>query len=876
MGDTNSYGVLQVVSGEGAFNTDGLQTFVRDSGVEGSGVGYTIVAITGPQSSGKSTLLNHLFGTRFEEMDALSGRHQTTRGIWLARATKVAAPTTLVMDLEGSDGRERGEDDTSFERQSALFALAVADIVLVNMWAKDIGRETGAGKPLLKTIFQVNLKLFQPAPNRRRTVLLFVFRDRTKTPLEKLVETWEADLGRMWDAIAKPPQYEQYSLTDFFELQYAALSNFEDRKEEFLAETVLLRRKFTDEADEEEGFLRPSDEKLPGHALALSMGKVWEVVREHKDLNLPAHRVMVANIRCSEIMADQLDAFKHDAAWTTLAEEAGQDLATSFGQRAADLMDSCLEGYDEEARYFEKGVSEAKREELVEALEALVRPAFESQLALLRELALTVFKQQLVMGGSPRSPGRGAATFVERAQRYTAEALEQFDSQLGEVVVPDTDWETGPAREHLERDIAGHIHAARLEHVGESLRAAQQAASKEVTAAAMSLLEAPPADLWPRLGKVVAKAASKASAQLDAALEGYGLAEDELESTHAQLAAAARRQLLVHAREAANTALSRIKDRFSEVFQRDEQGMPRTWQPSVDIATVTAAARRAAAQLLAQLCFVHSSGCGAAAAAAAAAGEAAVLQLAEDVGGAGGAAAGGSGRLARSSSGGDAGSFDLQSAAQWPAGISEEDVLLSPAQVRSIWRQFMSDSTFAVQQALATQEANRAAQNRLPPLWAIVAMVVLGFNEFMAVLYNPLWLIFLLLLFLFGKTVYQEMDVEREMQRGLLPGAIALSSKFVPALKKVTAQTIESTRRFLQEAPEAAGVAGGSAGRHAARTGSEGGGEGAAVRHGDSSGAGLRARGRREVELSEGIGFGAGTSRFGAEAAVAAGSRKDD
>ena len=50
-------------------------------------------------------------------------------------------------------------------------------------------------------------------------------------------------------------------------------------------------------------------------------------------------------------------------------------------------------------------------------LQALVRPAFESQLALLRELALTVFKQQLAMGGSPRSPGRGAATFVERAQR---------------------------------------------------------------------------------------------------------------------------------------------------------------------------------------------------------------------------------------------------------------------------------------------------------------------------------------------------------------------------------------------------------------------------------------------------------------------------
>lgn len=53
--------------------------------------------------------------------------------------------------------RERGEDDTSFERQSSLFALAVADVLLVNMWAKDVGREAGSGKPLLKTIFQVRL-----------------------------------------------------------------------------------------------------------------------------------------------------------------------------------------------------------------------------------------------------------------------------------------------------------------------------------------------------------------------------------------------------------------------------------------------------------------------------------------------------------------------------------------------------------------------------------------------------------------------------------------------------------------------------------------------------------------------------------------------
>ena len=58
-------------------------------------------------------------------------------------------------------------------------------------------------------------------------------------------------------------------------------------------------------------------------------------------------------------------------------------------------------------------------------------------------------------------------------------------------------------------------------------------------------------------------------------------------------------------------------------------------------------------------------------------------------------------------------------------------------------------------QAQATQDANRAASNRMPPIWAIAAMVVLGFNEFLALLYNPFYIVLGIALFLFGRTVYQ-------------------------------------------------------------------------------------------------------------------------
>ena len=45
---------------------------------------YNTIAIIGPQSSGKSTLLNKLFDTNFEVMNSSVRRGQTTKGVWMA------------------------------------------------------------------------------------------------------------------------------------------------------------------------------------------------------------------------------------------------------------------------------------------------------------------------------------------------------------------------------------------------------------------------------------------------------------------------------------------------------------------------------------------------------------------------------------------------------------------------------------------------------------------------------------------------------------------------------------------------------------------------------------------------------------------------
>ncbi|CAM0878743.1 unnamed protein product [Alopecurus aequalis] len=70
---------------------------------------YAVISIVGAQSSGKSYLLNRLFGTRFPVMDSKCRRCQTTRGIMMSRCI---GPSLILLDVQGFDGREKGQERT--------------------------------------------------------------------------------------------------------------------------------------------------------------------------------------------------------------------------------------------------------------------------------------------------------------------------------------------------------------------------------------------------------------------------------------------------------------------------------------------------------------------------------------------------------------------------------------------------------------------------------------------------------------------------------------------------------------------------------------------------------------------------------------------
>ncbi|KAL5544738.1 hypothetical protein UlMin_008522 [Ulmus minor] len=384
----------QLIDGDGGFNVTGIDSFIKE----------VKLADCGLLLCWKSTLLNHLFDTNFREMDAFKGRSQTTKGIWLARCAGIE-PCTLVMDLEGTYGRERGE--------SALFALAVSDVVLINMWCHDIGREQAANKPLLKFIFQVMMRLFSP----RKTTLMFVIHDKTRTPLENLEPVLREDIQKIWDSVPKPQAHIETPLSEFFNVEVVALSSYEEKEEQFKEQVANLRQRFF-HSIAPGGLTEDRRGVVPASGFSFSAQQIWKVIKENKDLDLPAHKVMVATVRCEEIASEKFFSFSGNEDWRELEEAVQSGPISGFGKKLSSVLGTCLSEYDTEATYFDEGVRSAKRKQLEEKLLQLVQPAFQDLLGHLRSGTLDKFKEAF---DKAMDSGEGfAAVARECTQSYMA------------------------------------------------------------------------------------------------------------------------------------------------------------------------------------------------------------------------------------------------------------------------------------------------------------------------------------------------------------------------------------------------------------------------------------------------------------------------
>ncbi|KAH7837002.1 hypothetical protein Vadar_008364 [Vaccinium darrowii] len=761
----------QLIDANGEFNVAGLDKFMKTVKLAELGLSYAVVAIMGPQSSGKSTLLNHLFGTNFREMDAFRGRNQTTKGVWVAKAVGIE-PCTIVMDLEGTDGRERGEDDTTFEKQSALFALAVADIVIINMWCHDIGREQAANKPLLKTVFQVMMRLFSP----RKTTLLFVIRDKTKTPLEYLEPILREDIQKIWDTVSKPQAHKNTPLSEFFNVEVTALSSYEEKEEQFKEQVAQLRQRFF-HSIAPGGLAGDRRAVIPSSGFSFSAQQIWKVIKENRDLDLPAHKVMVATVRCEEIASAKLSRLTSDERWLALEEAVQSSPVPGFGKKLSEILDTYLSEYDTEAFYFDEVVRKAKRQELESKALQLVHPAYLTMLGHLRSKALESFKTHL-----EQSLHRGKG-FAGSVRNCSQASMLEFDRSSADASIQQANWDASRLREKLRRDIDAHASSVRSAKLSKTIANLEKHLDQALAAPVESLLEAGGKDTWASVRRLLKRETEAAISRFSSAVASFELDQSTFDKMVQNLRDYARSIVEKKSREEAGKVLILMKDRFSTVFNHDIDSLPRVWTGKEDIRTITKDARSESLKLLSVMAAIRLDE---------------KPDKIENV-------------LLSSLMDGTVGvpnsqdrkirdSADPLASSSWEE-IPPDKTLITPVQCKALWRQFKSETEYSVTQAISAQEAYKKSNHWLPPPWAILAMIVLGFNEFMLLLKNPLYLMITFVVFLLAKALWVQMDIPEEFRHGYLAGVLSISSRFLPTVMNLLRRLVEEAQGH--PAPEA-------------------------------------------------------------------------
>ncbi|KAF2427161.1 protein SEY1 [Tothia fuscella] len=630
---------IQVIDEDKEFS-DKLSTYLQYEKIIPAGFNYHIISVFGSQSTGKSTLLNYLFGTEFGVMSEQE-RRQTTKGIWMSknkrsgaeRESRRMADNILVMDVEGTDGRERGEDQ-DFERKSALFALATSEILIVNIWEHQVGLYQGANMGLLKTVFEVNLQLFiKDSKSIPRSLLFFVIRDHIgSTPLSNLRNTLLADLARIWDSLSKPAGLENSRIQDYFDFAFVALPHKILQPEKFEQEVEKLSTRFREGYRDKktEGLIDQDDQplllpeyhrRIPADGFPVYAEGVWDQIVHNKDLDLPTQQELLAQFRCDEIAREVLVFFDEQIA--PLESQQSRDAQAGTPSVIANLgkiMNASRAGvfkdFETEASRYHKGVYSRKRTELEENVDKRLKDLFQGQLQAAHKAGIKGFSDSVSSAVKVGQKKGAHYDFAQIVESEKTSAYTRFEEVAAAAMIEGASWSnaareialfkkeldqvSSQLRKEEMRRLATRVERWVRSRLGESiglefnkLGSGRGGSGAPETGDNLKQSSTSEKEIWDRIWSIFIKTVSEAEERFTDRAKSYDASSEEVEVGIWRLRRKSWGVLRAKIEEETSEGNigMKLRENFEDRFRYDEHGVPRVWRPSDDIDGLFARAR---------------------------------------------------------------------------------------------------------------------------------------------------------------------------------------------------------------------------------------------------------------------------------------------
>ena len=456
--------MLNLIFEDLTFN-EKFQTFFSDENFSPEeGKVYQTLGIIGCQSSGKSTLLNHVFNTNFEIMSDDKGRAQTTKGIWLGINKEFKV---ILFDVEGTDSKERGDDRFKFEQCSSLFTLAMSDVLMINMWTNDIGRYTASNYGILKVVFEQNLKLFQQESEKKIIIVLRDF-DPNVDDISKLKESIMNDMRQIWEEIPKPEAFKNKPCSQYFKFEFLTLAHKFYQEEKFNEGIEEIKRKLRREKDDNKTGNNPDsifslvnyEKNVPIDGFYKYTLDMWTSILNNKDLNIPGQKEMLAKFKCDEIKQMSLDSVEQKI--NDLELSSSTQILKDFNDRANSILKEVLDNYDSLAKNYLPHIYQDVRNTLIIELANKMYSSFSNQLKRLIPDYQKEFKRDF------EKELKQNENFYEVSEKLKKKYSEKLDEELQKLRVF-KEWDTGKESEVIFDEIIDNQRNICLEDKKEKL-----------------------------------------------------------------------------------------------------------------------------------------------------------------------------------------------------------------------------------------------------------------------------------------------------------------------------------------------------------------------------------------------------------------------
>ncbi|GAB7340788.1 hypothetical protein MBLNU457_7159t2 [Dothideomycetes sp. NU457] len=634
---------VQVIDGDKNFNP-ALPAYLQLENVVRAGFNYHIISVFGSQSTGKSTLLNYLFGTEFGVMSEQE-RRQTTKGIWMSKNKKEhisdetgqkMAENILVMDVEGTDGRERGEDQ-DFERKSALFALATSEVLIVNIWEHQVGLYQGANMGLLKTVFEVNLQLFlKDAKSVPRSLLFFVIRDHLgTTPLHNLRNTLLADLTRIWSTLSKPPGLENSKIEDYFDFAFVALPHKILQPEKFEAEVQKLGTRFREgysdpktkglrlDEESEPILLSEYHRRIPADGFPVYAHNVWTQIDSNKDLDLPTQQELLAQFRCDEISKEVLVAFDEiiiplEEQQTTATQSGSPVVIPELGKAMNVARSKLIQDFETEASRYHKGVYKSKQAELAQKVDGRLKTLFQGQLSAAHKAGVADFTEAVTTAVKAGQKKSGGYEFQDIVVSEKKKAMSRFESEAKGTLIENASWSTYQQELSLyQRDldrVSSQLRKDEMRRLATRIERWVRTRLDELVGLEFNALgsgrggsgapdkgeKSSEKELWDCIWNLFTETVTAAEKRFTDRASSFDASPDEVEVGLWRLRRKSWGVLRAKLDEEMmeGNLLLKLRENFEDKFRYDEEGVPRIWRPSDDIEGIYTRARESTLELI--------------------------------------------------------------------------------------------------------------------------------------------------------------------------------------------------------------------------------------------------------------------------------------